>query len=537
MPLAIACRVVLALLLVALAPVVVAATADAKPPEATLTIANRDIVVFRATLLGIGPATRAERARDRIGALTDAEQGDPVKAFPGTLGELRGMTILVGDRTAFSLLPGDLDPEDKLTLEQAAEQARTRLQEALQAKRDQRKLPVLLEGFAHAAVVTALLVALLWLLHRAGRALVAGLERHGGVVAAAADTVQWRAYLVNFLMRLVQLARWVLVLVLLYGWLAYVLDHFPMTKPFGRGLAHFVATLVGWLVDGAIASVPGIVTVAVILFITRALVDVIVQFFEGVQTGRTQVSFLHPDTAGATRRIVTFIAWTLALVVAYPFIPGSNSDAFKGLSVLLGVMLSLGSTGLVTQMMSGLVIIYSRALRKGDVVSVNGIDGMVSEVGTLATKIVTMRNEEITIPNSALIANPIHNFSKLAGTQGTMVSTKVTIGYDAPWRQVHALLELAAERTPDLRREPKPYVYQRALADYYVEYELFAHTDRPRERVATLSILHANIQDAFNEYGVQILSPHFVLQPDHTVVVPREAWYDKPAKSDDTPKG
>jgi small-conductance mechanosensitive channel len=180
-------------------------------------------------------------------------------------------------------------------------------------------------------------------------------------------------------------------------------------------------------------------------------------------------------------------------------------------------------------MMSGLVIIYSRALRKGDVVSVNGIDGMVSEVGTLATKIVTMRNEEITIPNSVLIGNPIRNFSKLAGTQGTMVATKVTIGYDAPWRQVHALLELAAQRTPGLRREPKPYVYQRALADFYVEYELFAHTDHPRDRVATLSALHANIQDAFNEAGVQIMSPHFVLQPKENVVVPPERWYATPA--------
>ena len=436
----------------------------------------------------------------------------------------------MGGRVAFSLLPGDLDPEDELTLEQVAEQARAHLEEALRAKRDQRKLPVLLSGFAHAAVVTVLLGALFWLFHRAGRRLIAVLERHGRAVAEAAATVQWRGYLARLLMRLVQLVRWALVIVLLYAWLAYVLDHFPMTEPFGQGLAQFVAQLAGWLADGVIESVPGIVTVAVILFVTRALVDVIIQFFEGVQTGRTQVSFVHPETASATRRIVTFIAWTLAVVVAYPFIPGSNSDAFKGLSVLFGVMLSLGSTGLVTQMMSGLVIIYSRALHKGDFVSVNGIDGMVSEVGTLATKVVTMRNEEITIPNSVLIGNPIHNFSKLAGTQGTMVSTKVTIGYDAPWRQVHAMLEMAAERTPGLRREPKPYVYQRALQDFYVEYELFAHVDRPLERVATLSALHANIQDAFNEFGVQILSPHFVMQPRDAVVVPPERWHEKPAK-------
>jgi small-conductance mechanosensitive channel len=536
MPLAIACRGVLVLLLAALAAAAVAA-APVLLPEATLRIANRDIAVFRATLLGNGPDARAERARERIGALSDADLGDPVKTIPAMLGDLRGISILVGDRVAFSLLSGDVDPEDKLTLEQVAEQARARLEQALQAKRDQRKLPVLLRGLAHAAAVTALLGAVLWLFHRAGRGIIAALERYGSAVSDAAATVQWRAYLARLLVRLVQLARWLLVIVLLYGWLAYVLDHFPLTEPFGQGLAHFVERLVDWLADGVIASVPGIVTVAVILFVARALVDVIIQFFEGVQTGRTQVSFVHPETASATRRIVTFIAWTLALVVAYPFIPGSSSDAFKGLSVLFGVMLSLGSTGLVTQMMSGLVIIYSRALRKGDYVSVNGIDGMVSEVGALATKVVTMRNEEITIPNSVLIGSPIHNFSKLAGTQGTMVSTKVTIGYDAPWRQVHAMLELAAERTPGLRREPKPYVYQRALQDFYVEYELFAHIDRPLDRVATLSALHANIQDAFNEFGVQILSPHFVMQPREAVVVPPERWHARPAQPPPPPDG
>jgi small-conductance mechanosensitive channel len=536
-----ACRVVLALAFAALAAAAAAAVpeaavAEAAPPEATLTVANRDIVVFRTTLLGIAPALRASRARDRIEALTQSELEDPVKAFPATLGDIDGISILVGDRVAFSLLRGDVDPEGGLTLAKAAEQARARLEDALRAKRDQRRLPVLLKGLVHAAAVTALLVLLMWLLNRAGRTLVAWLERRRDAHAARTGSVQWREYVVRFLTRLLLLGRWALVVVLLYGWLAYVLDHFPLTEPFGRQLAHFVASLAGWLVEGVIAAVPGIVTVALILFITRALIDVIAQFFEGVQTGHTQMPFLHPETVSATRRIVTFIAWTLALVVAYPFIPGSGSDAFKGLSVLFGVMLSLGSTGLVTQMMSGLVIVYSRALHKGDFVAVNGIEGVVTEVGTLATKVVTMRGEEITIPNTVLIGSPIHNYSKLAGARGTMVSTKVTIGYDAPWRQVHALLELAAARTAGVRTEPKAFVYQRALSDFYAEYELFAYVDQPLQRIATLSALHANIQDAFNEHGVQIMSPHFVLQPDQAVVVPPEAWYAEPARQPGSPE-
>jgi small-conductance mechanosensitive channel len=531
-----AARAVLALLLLAAPALPAAAAAPAdKATSATLTVANRDIVVFRATLLGSPPGERAERARDRIEAIAYSELGDPVKAYPVTLGDLSGMSILIGDRVAFSLLPGDLDPEEKVTLARAAEATRLRLEDALRAKREQRQWPVLLSGIVHTAVVTALLAAALWLLSRAGRALAALLERRHEAYAAT-DTVQWRQYLMRFLIRVLQLIRWALVLALLYAWLTYVLEHFPMTEPFGHRLAHFVLALVGWLVDGVIASVPGIVTVALIMFITRALVDVLVQFFEGVQTGRTQIPLLHPDTASATRRIVTFITWTLAIVVAYPFIPGSDSEAFKGLSVLFGLMLSLGSTGIVTQMMSGLVIVYSRALRVGDFVGVNEIEGVVSEVGSLATKVVTMANEEITIPNSVLIGNRIHNYSKLAGTLGTRLSTKVTIGYDAPWRQVHAMLELAAARTAALRPAPAPYVYQRALGDFYVEYELFVHIDRPLERVAILSALHANIQDVFNEHGVQIMSPHFVVQPDRAVVVPAGDWYASPAKPPPSPE-
>jgi small-conductance mechanosensitive channel len=193
-------------------------------------------------------------------------------------------------------------------------------------------------------------------------------------------------------------------------------------------------------------------------------------------------------------------------------------------------MLTLGSTSLVTQAMSGLVVIYTRSLHKGDFVDINGVQGVVTEVGALSTKIVTVRNEEVTIPNSVVIATPIHNYSKLAGSQGTLLTTKVTIGYDAPWRQVHEMLINAAQKTAGVRAMPAPYVYQRALSDFYVEYELFVSIDNPLERIPILSILHASIQDEFNEHGVQIMSPHFFGQPEQAVVVPQEKWYTAPAK-------
>ena len=180
--------------------------------------------------------------------------------------------------------------------------------------------------------------------------------------------------------------------------------------------------------------------------------------------------------------------------------------------------------------MSGLVVVYSRSLQKGDTIIVNQIEGVVTEVGPLAVKVATIRNEEVTIPNNVITGSPIYNHSRLAGMQGTLISTKVTIGYDTPWRQVHAMLTAAALATPGIRSQPEPTVLQRALSDFYVEYELFANIDDPYKRPLILSALLAAIQDQFNTHGVQIMSPHFALQPREPVVVPPDRWHEAPAR-------
>jgi small-conductance mechanosensitive channel len=315
-----------------------------------------------------------------------------------------------------------------------------------------------------------------------------------------------------------------LAALLLYLWLTRVLDGFAATEPLAQALTAWFFDTLAWLWRGTLASIPGIATVAIVLGLTNAVASAVQVMFNGVRDGRLRLPGVHPDTSTATRRLATLTIWALGIAIAYPYLPGSSSDAFKGLSVLLGLMVTLGSAGIVTQGMSGLVIIYSRALKRGDFVRVGEVEGVVTEVAALATKIVNIRNEEVTIPNAVLVANPIHNYSKLAGTHGTLLSTKVTIGYDAPWRQVHALLQQAAAATEGLRTTPEPRVFQRALSDFYVEYELLFAIDKPIERIPTLSRLHAAIQDAFNEAGVQIMSPHFFAQPERPVVVPKSQW-------------
>jgi small-conductance mechanosensitive channel len=280
--------------------------------------------------------------------------------------------------------------------------------------------------------------------------------------------------------------------------------------------------------SGFLHSVPGIFTVAVIFLLTRLVARIVVSFFSEIEKGNIELPWAHPDTARATRHLVVVLIWIFAITVAYPFIPGSSTDAFKGVSVFVGLMVSLGSAGLVNQVMSGLVVVYSRALRPGEFVCVGDDVGTVSEVGMLSTKILTRRREEITIPNAVLVGTKTVNYSRHVAGDGTKVGTTITIGYDAPWRLVHAMLLKAAHQTTGVRKDPAPRVWQKALSDFYVEYELVVSLDQPQERVPILSELHGHIQDRFNEQGVQIMSPAFESQPEQKVFVPRELWFPEP---------
>lgn len=510
------------------------AETDASAP-ADLRLFNRPVVTLRVPLAGLSPAARVERARVRFSTLSAGDLASEVSMLPMVLGEQQGLTLMIGKYPLFTLLEADLDPEERIELAQAGAQAESRLREVIEARRQQQEPGIIARGVlitAAALLVLVVAVVLALKLHDRFNRLC---ERHspehpdGSTVPAHLST-----YLRLVIYRLAATAVWLIVLAATYAATTTALEAFPWTEPYGIRLAQFISDLGGWLVAGAMGAIPGLVTITIVVLIARAIQDALNLLFRHIQTGRIRVPMLHADTIGATRRLFAVLVWGLALAIAYPFLPGSGSEAFKGLSVLFGLMLTLGSTGLVTQLMGGLVVVYSRSLKRGDFIAVNGIEGVVSEVGALAVKVVNMRNEEITLPNSVITGSPIHNYSKLAGQQGTLVSTQVTIGYDVPWRQVHALLNAAALKTRGVRQAPAPFVYQRALSDFYVTYELFAHIDRPLERVQILSALHAAIQDEFNTYGVQIMSPNFLSQPPQTIVVPPEKWYEAPAQRPDT---
>jgi len=314
-------------------------------------------------------------------------------------------------------------------------------------------------------------------------------------------------------------------------WLTFTLRRFPFTRPWGEALRGYLIAGAKSVLLAVVQALPDLLVVGLIVLVTRFILRILVLFFAAIEAGTLDVPEGVRETARPTRHLLTALIWLLAVVMAYPYLPGSDSDAFKGVSVFVGLMVSLGASGVVGQMLSGLVILYSRALRPGDYVRIGEHEGVVLNVGVLSTKIRTNRREEINIPNALLVSTASKNFTRLARGEGVILHTTVTIGYSEPWRQVHMLLRLAAERTPALRREPPPFVLQTALSDFYVEYQLNAYTEKPELRVPTLAALHANIQDVFNEYGVQIMSPHYEADPEDKKWVPRERWHEPPAGS------
>jgi small-conductance mechanosensitive channel len=313
-----------------------------------------------------------------------------------------------------------------------------------------------------------------------------------------------------------------------YAWLTFSLRQFPFTRPWGETLRTFLFTELGALAWGALQALPSLFIVAVIFFVTRFISRLTSVFFETVERGRFEIGTLDRSTAVPTRRLARTLLWLFALVVAYPYLPGSHTEAFKGVSVLVGLMVSLGSTGVVNQVMSGYMVTYSGALRPGDDVRIGDVEGPVLRVGVLATFVRTVRGEDVSIPNGVVIAGTAVNYSRNAG-DAVFGTVAITIGYDTAWRQVKALLLEAAARTSGLRRQPAPRVLPTNLLDHAVEYTLAVPLERPSEMVATLAELRSHVLDTFNEYGVQIMSPHYEDDPAAPKVVPKAEWFAAPA--------
>ncbi|MGE5451377.1 MAG: mechanosensitive ion channel family protein [Acidobacteriota bacterium] len=504
-----------------------AASAPSVAEGAPMRVANRTVTVFRVPFLGMSAQERARRSVLNVEQALSRGGPGQVTAKASDQGQL----IFIDGSMVITLLDQDVEPLSGDTLQSLTERTVQALQLSAKETRESRNAHQLLVASGLVAAATALVFAVIWGLARIrGRALPALIrlvEHKAANLGAGAAEILRRDRLMAAIGWGDLALQWAAGLLLAYAWLSFSLLQFPYTRPWGEGLHHFLTTVAGDLLKGMLGAVPGLLIAVVILLLARAAVGVLGSLFTRIEQGHIGVHWIAPDSAGPTRRIATWLIWLFALAMAYPYLPGAQTEAFKGMSVLIGLMMSLGASSFVGQVAGGLILTYSNMLRKGEYVRIGEHEGTVVSIGAFNTRIRTGLGEEVTLPNSMIVGSATKNYSRAVKGPGYVVDTVVTIGYDTPWRQVHALLIEAALRTPGVLSDPAPTVFQTALSDFYPEYRLVCQAipHEPRPRAEVLANLHANIQDVFNEQGVQIMSPHYAFDPVHEKVVPKERWF------------
>jgi small-conductance mechanosensitive channel len=324
------------------------------------------------------------------------------------------------------------------------------------------------------------------------------------------------AQITKIILGIARFIRLIFILIVLYIYIPLVLSFFPWTRPFSSQLFNYLFAGIEAVIKGFFAYLPNLFIIAIIGFFTYYILRFVKFFFNALERGNISFSWFYPEWATPTYRLSLFLIIALAIAIAFPYLPGFDSPAFRGVSIFLGILVSLGSTAAVANVVAGIILIYTRAFEVGDRVQIADATGDIVEKSLLVTRIRSIKNVVITIPNSMVVSNQIINFSSLALMPDTslILHTTITLGYDIPWRKVHATLIEAAQATEHILDNPVPFVWQTSLDDFYVSYELNAYTNQPTLMAKIYGELHQNIQDKCNEVGIEIMSPHYSAMRD-----------------------
>ncbi len=489
---------------------------------------------------GITAYTARERAVSIAGRIMTLADDPAVKIDSiVTLETEHSTDIIAGDQPIMSVFDADAGPEG-VSRQVLAKVYMAKIRKVIETYRQDRASGRVLWGSGYALGATLLFIAMIFLIRRVFHRLLAAVEarytaRIRELQAKSYDIVRtewiWTAIRGGL-----GAARVILLLLIAFFYINLVLSLFPWTRTYAVPLFELVLDPLRSIGSAVLDYLPKFVFLIVLVLVARYGLQFLKAFFLGIQRGKIKISGFDSEWAIPVYKLARLAVIAFAIVVAYPYIPGSESPAFKGISIFLGIVFSLGSSSSISNIIAGYMVIFRRAYRVGDRVKIGQHMGDVIEMRLQETHLRTIKNEEIIVPNSLILNTEVINYSTLARKGGLILHTSVTIGYDAPWRQIHAMLLLAADRTQGLLRKPQPFVLQTALNDFYVSYELNAYSDRPLEMVQVYSDLHENIQDAFNEFGVQIMSPHYLGDPKEVKIVPREKWHQPPAKPDDRAK-
>lgn len=480
------------------------------PQPQVLRVYSRSITTLAGEVGGYTPQDRVAAAEQRIEKIFSAQPHASVSSRV----DANGAAVMLGGQLAFYLRPADINSLDGETLEQRAQEA----VQALELVRED--LSVLHNPTAMARMVAWVLLAtvaavlawkLLWRLRRwvllRLRHWVHPAVRLVGVVAGRKVRIA-----VRWMYHAMALVFLLLALGLAHAWLSVVLHQIPYTRAWSLNLNSLLWEFAQDRLWAVLELLPNLLIALVILLAARYTVRLVAYLFGRIERGDLVLAQFDRDTAATTRRLLVFAVWVFALAMAYPYLPGAQTEAFKGLSVMIGLMVSLGASSLVGQFASGLILIYSRALKVGEYVQIGEVEGTVAQIGLFATKLHTNLREEVNIPNSGLVGEKVKNFSRLTRGGGVLIAVNVTAGYDTPWRQVEDMLLEVADDTPGVRTHPAPKVLQKNLSDTGVEYELRVAINEPRHKAAIVSLLHGKVQDVFTRQGVAMLSPQYIVE-------------------------
>ena len=476
---------------------------------------GRSLFVVGAPIGEMSPPERAAAIEQRLLSVA----AGPADA----LGKLRvterdGISEIYVDNTLIRAVTDQDTLRTGRTRRQLAADQVEVIRTALTVEFHDRSTASLLRAALHAVIATLLFVALLaglrqlhhWTRDRIARAARAWHWKSGlarlhlaspeSVAAAGRSTSTTLAGLLG--------------VALLYFYLQYVLSLFPWTRGIAATMVKTARTAIVDVASGVVGYLPSLINIVVIVVVARLALRGLRAFFQRVEAERLTFQGFYPEWAQPTYSLVRFFVIAVSAVMIFPYLPGSGSAGFRGVSVFVGLLISLGAASAIANVIAGTVITYMRPFRVGDRVKIADAIGDVTSKDLFVVRVRTTKNVDITIPNSLVLANHIINFSSSAQSRGLILHTTVTIGYDAPWQKVHELLIAAAARTDGVLADPAPFVLQTSLDDFYVSYELNAYTNRPGEMPALYSRLHGEIQNVFNAAGVEIMSPHFAAVRD-----------------------
>ena len=492
------------------------------------------VVIFEVTGIRSYPARRrAKETAEKIQGLAENSANDVAMIRTAENSKLIRTEIYLGDQLIMSVYDNDAELQGFTNRPITAAAFAVKISESINSYRRDRT-PAMIKknimlALARTAVLFVILVALIWVFRRLDKLIERGFKRRIKKIEAKSMRLVQSEQIWRVLRALLSLIKTLLILLLIYYFLTLVLSLFPWTRYIADRLLELVLNPLSMMVNSFINYLPSLFFLIILFLFTRYVLNLTYSFFDAVNRQSLKLHSFEAEWAWPTYRIARIVIIIFAVIIAYPYIPGSNSDAFKGISLFLGVLLSLGSTSVISNIIAGYTMTYRRAFKVGDKVKIGETIGEVTEVRLLVTNLMSLKNEKIVMPNSTILNSEVINYSTLAREQGLILHTSVGIGYDVPWRQVEAMLLEAANRTNGLLKQPAPFVLQQALTDFSVTYEINVYCNDDSGIARKYTDLHRNIQDVFNENNVQIMSPNYVADTAEPKVVSPEAWYAPPA--------